>query len=145
MECMVKGCENEAVTERLCEEHYDPDAAAAVFESGAPLFVVPLDATRMLQPSREQLNALAASSDPLARALQECLQQWGDRVPTLFDPMAVACCLDRSFVTVERLHLEVTPEGLTIERPGEPANAEVAIAANADAFLDWYFQTLLGG
>ena len=29
MECIVKGCENEAVNQNLCEEHYDPDQPAA--------------------------------------------------------------------------------------------------------------------
>lgn len=130
-----------------CVEHNircDPMAAQVVFESGAPLLVVPLDATRMLQPSSEQLETLAASTDPLARALHECLGLWGGSVPTLFDPMAAACTVDQRFVATEWLHLAVTEEGLTVERPDLPPNAEVATGARAQEFLDWYFRTLLG-
>ncbi len=136
----------------------DPQAAQVVLSSGASLLVVPLDATMMLQPSRGQLDALAASSDVLARALHECLRLWGRGTPTLFDPMAVACALEepaasgkaslpgqRRFVVTERLHLEVTPEGLTLERPDLPPNAEVATGAKPQEFLDWYFRRLLRG
>jgi len=124
----------------------DPAAAKVVFESGAPLLVAPLDATMMLQPSREQLEALAGSPAPLARALQECLTLWGRGVPTLFDPMAAACALDDPglrFVETERMHLEVTDNGLTVERRGLPPNAEVATSARAQDFLNWYFDALL--
>jgi inosine-uridine nucleoside N-ribohydrolase len=64
----------------------------------------------------------------------------------LHDPLAVACAVDRSFVTVERLPVHVVvedgvPRTLVDEHLGR--DADVVRSVDASVFADWWLETVL--
>src|SRR5437660_761747 len=60
---------------------------------------------------------------------------------TLHDPLAVGVALAPSFVTFERVRLEIGADGETRRRPGPP-NCRVALAVEADRFVPWFLERL---
>jgi inosine-uridine nucleoside N-ribohydrolase len=119
----------------------DIPAAQAVFAAGIPLVVAPLDATTMLKLEEPLRRRLFQTKTPVTEQLQVLYQLWGEKTPTLFDPVAVALCFDEGFCTMEALRLEVDAKGQTGEVKGE-ANARVATAIRRDDFLAWYVKRL---
>ncbi|MCC6731039.1 MAG: nucleoside hydrolase [Chthonomonadales bacterium] len=119
----------------------DPAAARAVYSSGVPLTMAGLEATTMLQLDVERQKRLFAQGGRATDALAALTVLWGNGVPTLFDPMAVAWALGHRFCQTERLRVEVEESGLTRIVEGEP-NVTVLIEPRKDAFLDWYVQAL---
>ncbi len=117
----------------------DIPAAQAVFASGIPLVVAPLDATTMLKLEAPLRQRLFQAQTPLTYQVQAMYQMWDAPTPTLFDPVAVALCFDEGFCTMEDLRLEVDDKGLTRAVKGA-ANARVATAIRGDAFLKWYVE-----
>jgi inosine-uridine nucleoside N-ribohydrolase len=110
----------------------DAKAAQVVYSAGVPMTIAPLDSTGMLQPSREQLEALAASEDPLAEAIDTLTELWPGKVPTLFDIVAVIACFDRSRMVQHAVRIEVDDEGFTRVKQGAPnINAIVGIDKQA--------------
>jgi inosine-uridine nucleoside N-ribohydrolase len=117
----------------------DIPAARAVFASGVPLVVAPLDATAALQLKAPLRRRLFAARTPLTLQVQALYELWGKRTPTLFDPAAVALAFTEKFFTAADLRLEVDEKGFTRVVRGTP-NARVATAVRADAFLNWYVE-----
>ena len=117
----------------------DVPAAKAVFASGIPLAVVPLDATASVKLDKDRRDQLFAAHTPLTFQVQNLYELWDKATPTLFDPVAVAAAFDERFLTFEDLHLEVDDNGMTVPKEGKP-NARVATAIKADEFLDWYVE-----
>jgi purine nucleosidase len=119
----------------------DVKAAQAVFASGVPLVVAPLDATTSLKLTEPLRRKLFAAQTPLTLQLQALYQMWdqSQSTPTLFDPVAVALCFDERFCTMEDLRLEVDDTGMTRIAAGKP-NARVATAVKRDDFLAWYVE-----
>lgn len=115
----------------------DIPAARAVFASGVPLVVAPLDATTMLKLEEPPRRQLFEAKTPLTEQVRLLYELWAARTPTLFDPVAVALCFDEQFCTLENLRLEVDAQGRTRAVKGE-ANARVATAIRRDDFLKWY-------
>ena len=115
----------------------DPISAEVVFQSGAPLTMVGLDATVMMQLDEARQAQLFALGTPAADALSALTALWGDRIPTLFDPMAVACALGYRFADDEPRHVVVEDDGLTRITEG-PHNVTTLFKPRKDAFLDWY-------
>ena len=115
----------------------DPIAAQVVFQSGAPLTMVGLDATVMMQLDEARQAQLFALGTPATDALGALTALWGDRIPTLFDPMAVACALGYRFADDEPHHVVVEDDGLTRITEG-PHNVTTLFNPRKDAFLDWY-------
>jgi purine nucleosidase len=115
----------------------DIPAAQAVFASGIPLVVAPLDATTMLKLEKALRQRLFRAATPLTEQVQALYRLWGAQTPTLYDPVAVALCFDESFCTMEDLRLEVDAKGQTREVKGA-TNARVATAIRGDDFLKWY-------
>lgn len=112
----------------------DPEAAARVFNSGAKLTVVPLDATGTLMLPDKHLQAIRASNGPLALALKELMPLWqtgGQQRPVLHDPLTVALTFDRSLGRFEEMRLDVTGDGLTVATEGEP-NTSVCVEADGE-------------
>lgn len=114
----------------------DIKGAQAVFTSGVPITMAPLDATlaRLEQPMRERIFG---AGTPIARELHELYKLWGNRQPVLFDPVALRLSFDESFCRIEELRIEVDSEGYTREVKGAP-NARVATSARLEEFLRWY-------
>jgi purine nucleosidase len=115
----------------------DIPAAQAVFASGIPLVVAPLDATTMLKLKEEPRRRLFQAATPLTEQVRLLYELWGERTPTLYDPVAVALCFEERFCTMEDLRLEVDAKGQTRIVKGA-ANARVATAIGGDDFLKWY-------
>jgi purine nucleosidase len=115
----------------------DIAAAKAVFASGVPLVVAPLDATAMVKLEEPLRRRLFGPKTPLTEQVRALYQLWGEQTPTLYDPVAVMLCFQERFCTMENLRLEVDDKGQTRIVKGE-ANARVATAIRSDDFLKWY-------
>lgn len=116
----------------------DPEAARRVFDSGAKLTVVPLDATGTLALSEDDIRVLESSGAPLASVLTELMLLWHDeerRAPVLHDPLAVATVFDASLGRFEPMRLEVTGDGLTVQASGEPT-ASVCLEADSQRLFE---------
>jgi inosine-uridine nucleoside N-ribohydrolase len=119
----------------------DIPAAQAVFASGIPIVVAPLDATTRLKLEERLRRRLFEAKTPLTEQVRMLYQLWGEQTPTLYDPVAAALCFDESFCTMENLRLEVDAKGQTRAVRGE-ANARVATAIRREEFLQWYVKRL---
>ena len=99
--------------------NYDPEAARIVVASGAKITLVPLDTTLQTFLTHEDNARLTGSVDPLARFLGATTKPWIEYVGrrrgregcALHDPLAVAVLLDRSFVTADRVRVDVELAG----------------------------------
>ena len=117
----------------------DIPAAKAVFTSGIPLTVAPLDATATVELNKELRNRLFAAHTMLTFQVQNLYELWDKETPILFDPVAVALTFDEQFCKMEPLRLEVDDKGLTRIVKGEP-NARVAVSIQAADFAKWYVE-----
>jgi len=123
----------------------DVPAAQAVFASGAPLVVAPLDAA-MVALDEIKRTQIFTRSTPICDALALTYLQWaaaGRATPILFDTVALAYALEPSLCRVERLDLMVDAEGYT--RIGEgPPTAQVLVDCDERRFHRWVMPRLLG-
>jgi pyrimidine-specific ribonucleoside hydrolase len=89
----------------------DPPAAAAVLHAGAPITLVPLDATRHVPLDRSFYEGIKAAHDtPVARFVFDVLTRQRDQTDSgdyfFWDPLAAAILTD-GLATVERRRLKV--------------------------------------
>jgi len=115
----------------------DPKSARTVFASGAPVTMVGLDATAMMQLDEERQKRLFAVGTSATDALAALTNLWGNRIPTLFDPMAVAYALGHRFADDQQQHVAVDEDGLTRIADG-PRDITILFNPQKEAFLDWY-------
>ena len=138
--------------------HVDPEAASAVFASGLPVELVPLDVTRRVVLTAADLGAaLARHGGPTARFIQDFTAhgfdfetQQGDGSMALHDPLAVGVALDPSLVTLEALHVVVECEGrltrgMTVadrrpRRTGPAPTCRAALEVDAPRFLRLFLE-----
>jgi inosine-uridine nucleoside N-ribohydrolase len=145
--------------------HVDPEAAAAVFRSGLPLELVPLDATRQATLRRAALAAALGRGRPaVARFIDDFTNhlfafgdQRGEEGFALHDPLAVGVALDPSLVELEPLHVDVEDEGRVTRgaaiadrrslpsREKAPPNCRVALTVHAARFLDLFLARVGSG
>jgi inosine-uridine nucleoside N-ribohydrolase len=119
--------------------YVDPLAAALVFKSGAPITLVPLDATNHVPLSIEFYNRLEDDRTiSVAEFVFQVLAAQEENVRSgwyyFWDPLAAAVVLDEDLVSIQELSLEVIesegPEsGWTKESAG---GASVGVAQTAD-------------
>ena len=126
----------------------DIPAAQALFASGVPIVMLPLDATQ-IGLEEPQRVALFAHGSPMTDALTQLYYQWRDTdqpwasaTPTLFDIVPVAWLLQPSLCPVQPLHIQVDAQGYTREIPGKP-NVRACLAPDEPALIDLYIQRLL--
>ena len=145
--------------------HVDPAAAAAVFRSGLPLELVPLDATEQVRLRRADLvAALARGRAPVARFIDDFtdhLFALGDRRGAegfaLHDPLAAGVALDSSLVELEPLYVDVEDEG-RVTRGASVAdrrsiasaertrpNCRVAMNVHAARFVELFLSRVCAG
>lgn len=131
----------------------DPHAANLVLESGAPITLVPLDATNQVPITIFFYEALKDNhATPEATAVYDLLTA----KPSIYqggtyfwDPLAAAILTDESLATFETRRLTVVEEGA--EESGHTVvtddGAEVRVAVSADAlcFEEKFLSTLNGG
>ncbi len=123
----------------------DIPAAQAVFASGVPLYVMPLDSTQLkLDEGMRQL--LFTASTNLTDAIALLYEQWSRstnlQTPTMFDAVAAAYAIDPEQCPATPMRLEVDAKGFTREQPGQP-NANVCLRSDSDKFFQFYMPRLL--
>lgn len=116
----------------------DVPAAQAVFTSGVPILMAPLDVTAMLQLDEAHRRIIFSKGTPLTDALQAVYKLWGKPTPTLYDPMAVSMFLDPQLCTTRRLAIRVDDRGMTLVEKGKPANATVGLQTDPARFIAFY-------
>jgi len=147
----------------------DAEAARTVFTSGIPIKMVGLNVTRQVPATVERRAQIRALKTRTATIVADLLDFYSNQLATLFglsggsmhDPLAVAALVDPDILTFEPMHvaIELSGEytyGMTLcdarhLRPdaggtaiyrGEPPNAEVAVAVNADRFWELFLDVL---
>lgn len=123
----------------------DVPAAQAVFTSGVPLYVMPLDSTQLkLNENLRQL--LFTHSSPLTDALTLLYHQFSAETkittPTMFDAIAMAYAIDPLQCPTTPMHLDIDVKGYTRETTAAP-NAQVCLTSNSDTFFRFYIPRLL--
>jgi purine nucleosidase len=123
-------------------------AARAVFTSGVPLLVAPLDSTADLKLTAEMRVKIFARGTPVNDALAALDQMWrytnhwkGD-MPTLFDVLAVDLVQPRKHFNLTSLAIEVATDGLTRPVDGVAPNAEVALEVDTQAYMNDFVELL---
>ena len=119
--------------------HSDPLSAAHILESGYPLTLADLAASRQVYITRQQAAAISANTPPGQLALR-ILQGWFHRDPhrqrfEFYDPLAVAMVLDPAVATVRRLTLQTgtTPGDSWGETTATGEPGPIALADKVDA------------
>jgi inosine-uridine nucleoside N-ribohydrolase len=143
---------------------YDPEAAAVVLASGAPVTLVPLDVTTRTFMTPSALDRLAAGGTPLHAFLAGTSRPWlrfakeARGLPGfwLHDPLALAYALDPTILRLTPMHVAVELFGgltagqlmgyaesdrLLVPAPG-PVNARVALDLDEPRFMDLFLGTL---
>ncbi|HXJ82748.1 MAG TPA: nucleoside hydrolase [Candidatus Methylomirabilis sp.] len=142
--------------------YVDPEAAAAVFQAGLPLELVPLDVTTQVVLRQSELaERLHRCPSRIARFVADFTLHGfafgtgrGDGGIALHDPLAAGVALDPSLVGYEALHVDVECEGritrgmsvadrrpLRAHRKRRP-NCRVAVSVDAPRFLDLFLERL---
>lgn len=128
----------------------DVTAAKKVFTSGAPLVVVPLDATATLTLEKQQLEQILAAETSAARNLNSLHRLWNkNESVVLFDPAAVFAAtivddlIDESTATDSHsLPVNVDEDGRTIHGDGKVNAVVVHRLAHAEQLSQWTAQRL---
>ncbi|MFO8034775.1 MAG: nucleoside hydrolase [Candidatus Bipolaricaulota bacterium] len=139
--------------------YVDPEAARIVFESGARITMVGLDATNKAVLTYEDIHALKERGGRVSTVTSDLLMYYARAVERavgiggapLHDALAVAAVIDLEIVDTRRLHVEVETQGeLTrgatvadVNRvTGREPNADVAFELDLPRFKDFMFEAL---
>jgi inosine-uridine nucleoside N-ribohydrolase len=139
--------------------HFDPEAAAIVFNSGCPITMIPLEVTHQALATaqiRERLRRLARPVPTFVAGLIDFFaaayqRMFGFTAPPLHDPCAVAAVIDPSLVTTHRMYVAVETKGEhTLGRTvcdvygvlGKRPNATVGYGLDVERFWDLLIETL---
>lgn len=144
--------------------HHDPEAARAVFDSGARLFMTGLNVTEQMRIESGHIDRLYESGKRIAGMIADMLQGHIERMRSLFgtnaavlhDPTALAPLIEPKFVTYEQGHVDVeligsATRGMTVcdfrlEKPtnaGTPSTCTfIGTAVRSKAFIDHIIQTI---
>ena len=122
--------------------YVDPYAARLVFESGAKIRLVPLDATNTVpigMPFVKEVESRASTSLGIfvAKVLETDAKTIAQGIFYAWDPLAAVALLHPTVVSTVAIHVEVRQNppqaGRTLVGAGEP-NCRAAAKADADAF-----------
>lgn len=126
----------------------DPAAAQAVFASGVPIVMMPLDATSVRLDDQRR-NAIFSHGSALTDALTlmytqwtNAYQAWTSATPTLFDVVPVVWLTRPEVCPLTPLRIDVSDQGDTREGSGAP-NARVCLAVDKAGVLDVLMRRLL--
>ncbi|MCU1294781.1 MAG: nucleoside hydrolase [Bryobacterales bacterium] len=116
----------------------DVAAAKALFGSGVPLYVMPLDSTQIqLDPARQA--EVFGKQTGMSKALEELTAEWSAATkhtsPTLFDAVAAAYAVKPEVCPTTPMRIEVDDKGFTRKVDGT-ANAHVCLHSTAGPFFD---------
>jgi inosine-uridine nucleoside N-ribohydrolase len=118
----------------------DVAGAKALFGSGVPLYVMPLDSTEIsLDPARQA--QLFGKKTGMTKALEEMTAEWSAAVkhasPTLFDVVAAAYAVRPEICPMTPMRIEVDDKGFTRRVTGA-ANANVCLESKMGEFYDLF-------
>lgn len=136
----------------------DADASVTSLSAGFPTLYVPLDVTAATYLTPDDVMRLHRG-DALCRAVAHMVDVWtialrrltngaypAGRAVALHDPLAVACTVERGFVTVERLPVTVVRRGdlvRTFVDPVEGAESDVVRSVDVAALREFVLEHLL--
>jgi purine nucleosidase len=125
----------------------DIPASQALFASGVPIEMMPLDSTQLKLD--EVLRATLFSRDtPVTDALGSLYAEWSyatqNPTPTLYDAMAVAATIDPGLCPTRPMHIVVDDRGYTRVTVGPP-NVSVCLRSDSDRFFHFYIPAILEG
>jgi pyrimidine-specific ribonucleoside hydrolase len=97
----------------------DPEAAAVVFESGIPIWMVGLNLTRQALTTDDEVQRLRAMGTRLGRVVADLLDFYNGTARRVFgrpgghmhDPCAVAWLIDPTLVTFRPMHVAIELHG----------------------------------
>jgi purine nucleosidase len=143
----------------------DPDAAAAVLDSGAPLRLVGLDVTRRVRLDRADAASLRRTGRGFASFAADCTDQWIDHLErtspgddwdrgscALHDPLAVAVVARPDLVTWRAVHASVErgsdrTRGVVVtdllgsDNPPDP-NCQIAVEVDVEGFRSYFLDRI---
>jgi inosine-uridine nucleoside N-ribohydrolase len=123
----------------------DAPAAQKVFNSGVPLYVMPLDSTQ-IKLEEVRRTQLLMSGTPLTDALTLLYYQWSEgtmRTATLYDPVAVAYAVRPELCPTQSMRLVVDEKGYTRVQSGA-ANAQVCLHSSPEQFFNFFMPRVVG-
>lgn len=121
----------------------DVPAAKAVFASGLPLTVVPLDATATTKVDAKARERLFSARTTLTYQVQNLVELCEQDDLVIFDAVAVASLVTEQHLTFKELRLEVSDNAMTLVKDGKP-NCRVAASLKASEFVAWTVERLRG-
>jgi inosine-uridine nucleoside N-ribohydrolase len=118
----------------------DVAAAKALFASGVPLFVMPLDSTQIpFEPAKQ--SELFAKKTGMAKALEELTSEWSAgtnrKSPILFDVVAAAYAVKKEICPTTPMRIEVDGNGFT-RRVNGATNANVCLHSTPGSFFNLF-------
>ena len=126
----------------------DPAGARALFASGVPIFMMPLDSTQIHLKTAER-EAIFAQGSPLTDQLTLLYHQWRAlspghaATPTLFDPVAVTYAFRPELCPARPMRIAVDDKGFTRPEPGT-ANAQVCLKSDEEGFMKLLLSRVTG-
>jgi purine nucleosidase len=122
----------------------DIAAAKALFGSGVPLYVMPLDSTQIqLDPARQA--ELFGKKTGMTTALEELTAEWSAAVhrgsPMLFDAVAAAYAVKPEICPMAPIRIEVDDKGFT-RRVSGAANANVCLESATGQFFNLFMSRI---
>jgi purine nucleosidase len=141
--------------------YVDPHAAAAVFQSGVPITVMPLDMTHKALTTKARVERFRTAGTPLMKAVAAWIDyferfdehKYGTDGGPLHDPTVIAWLIHPELFTGKDCNVEIeTASELTMGMTvidwwgvtGRPKNAHVIGGVDADGFFDLIHQRLSG-
>jgi len=116
----------------------DAAAAQAVFASGIPIRMAPLDVTARLQLEDGPREAIFAHHTPLTESLRALYLLWGQPTPTLHDPMAVSLLTNPGLCQTKPMRIQIGSDGSTKPATEGLPNATVSVETQPGHFIAYY-------
>jgi purine nucleosidase/pyrimidine-specific ribonucleoside hydrolase len=132
--------------------HCDPEAAALVFQSGLPIDVTTSEIGTLCSFDRSHIDRLlVAKAGSMASHLGKTIELWQKsekRMPSLFDPLALATMFKNDLVTWKTGTVTVDLQGnktygYTTFEEGASGPHRVAWTVDSKAALDFYIERIL--
>jgi purine nucleosidase len=120
----------------------DVAAAKALFESGVPIYMMPLDSTQILLDPTQQAKVFGKKTG-MTRALEELTAEWSAatnrKSPMLFDAVAAEYAVKPEICPTTPMRIEVDDKGFT-RRVDGASNANVCLHSSAGQFFAIFMQ-----
>jgi inosine-uridine nucleoside N-ribohydrolase len=120
----------------------DIPAAKALFSSGVPLYMMPLDSTQILLEPAQQTQVFGKETG-MTKSLEELTAEWSAatnrRSPVLFDAVAAEYTVKPEICPTTPMRIEVDDKGFTKRVDGAP-NANVCLHSNEGEFFEILLQ-----